>query len=287
MFGNVIPLKEALNEDDKAVFNAYYCSLCRQIGTKSHIARLGLSYDMTFLAILVDAIADTEPNWQKERRCILHPMKKMNLPKNSPGLNYSADMSVLLIKAKFDDDARDDKSFLKRLISILISERKVSDKEKNITFINENLKKLAEIERDDIQDPDIAADFFAVLCSEMFSSSVPDERVKNIMGWLGYNIGRWTYLLDAFCDIEKDIKNGSYNPYKNKNISDDEVEENLYYTLSQAAGAFDLLPIKRYKSILENIIYQGLAARQSAVFHPEERKVVNESLRGTGCKSQR
>lgn len=286
MFGNVIPLKCALTKEDMEIFNSYYCGLCREIGNRNQAARLGLSYDMTFLAILIDSLSSQEIEFEPGKKCILHPLKKLDMPFKSQGLRFAADVSVLLIKAKFDDDARDDGNFFKRLLSDIISDKKLFQKEPVREVIQTQLRKLDDIEKNDICDTDISSDCFAVLCSELFKIAFDDERVKNITGWLGYNLGRWIYLLDAWEDLEGDTKKGRYNPYKGLGITKEENEEQLYYTLSQVGAAFDLLPVVRYRTLLENIIYMGLAARQRAVFHPEERKKKNESVRSVGRKSE-
>ena len=286
MFGNVVPQRCTLSTEGVALFDSYYCGLCREIGKHNQLARLGLSYDMTFLAILLDAISDEEIKTHSCRRCVLHPFKSIDMPWGSSGIRYAARVSVLLIKAKLDDDARDDRSLLKRIASDLIKDKASCENSEIKTVIEKQLLKLDEIEKEDNRDVDASSDSFAVLCSELFKLPVYDEKLKNIIGWLGYNIGRWIYLLDAWEDLESDVKKGSYNPYKGKESLKEETEEQLYYTLSQVGAAFDLLPVKRYKEVLENIIYLGLGARQRAVFHPEERKKNNESVRGVGCKSK-
>ena len=66
--------------------------------------------------------------------------------------------------------------------------------------------------------------------------------------------------MDAFCDLQIDIKTGSYNVLKNK--PKDEIKEfvqaQIYFSINEASKAFELLDIKKYKSILGNVIYLGL-----------------------------
>jgi len=168
MFGNVIPLRCALTKEDIEIFDSYYCGLCREIGKRNQTARLGLSYDMTFLAILIDSLSCKEIEFEQVRRCILHPLKKQKIPCKSLGLLYAADVSVLLIKAKLDDDARDDGNFFKRLLSVAISDKMLFDKGQIKEAISIQLGKLDDIEKNDIRDADISSDCFAVLCSELF-----------------------------------------------------------------------------------------------------------------------
>ena len=95
---------------------------------------------------------------------------------------------------------------------------------------------------------------FGRLLAELFS---PDGQENRALYEFGYNIGRWIYVIDAIDDFEKDNKKGRYNPFSS---ADDikEQEEAVWYNLSVAAAAYELLPIKRNKQILDNIVYIGL-----------------------------
>lgn len=274
MFGNVAPALDALSEQDKALFRGYYCSLCREIGRRSQPARLGLSYDMTFLAILLCSLDNSETDFDGRSRCALHPFKAAPRAVRSKGLSYAADMSVLLIKAKLADDAADEKNPLFRTAASIIRSDSVCGRTREREIIASQLAALAKIEKENVKDPDAAADCFAVLCAKLFSPDFTDEKEREALYWLGYNIGRWVYLLDAYEDLEHDLKKGCYNPFAEgksaaefKSAHSAEIEEMLYFTLSSAAAAFDLLPVRRYKALLENIIYIGLNARQNYVLH--------------------
>ena len=280
MFGYVTPAFEALSSEDKTIFRGYYCALCREIGKRSQPARAGLSYDMTFLAILLDAIADEEPAFSSEIRCALHPFRKMPLAQTSRALAYSADMSVMLIKAKLADDAQDEKNPLYSAAGAIIRDR-ISESGRERELISEKLAALAEIEKKNLRDPDLAADCFASLCGGMFAAEFLSERVREAIYWLGYNIGRWVYLTDAYADLGHDIKKNSYNPFADGSSAEAirgkigaQTEELLYFTLSEAAAAFDLLPVRRFRTLLENIFYIGLPSRQELAMHGKERKRV-------------
>ncbi len=282
MFGNVAPAPDALSEQDKRVFRGYYCSLCREIGSRSQPARLGLSYDMTFLAILLCSLDNSGTDFDGMSRCLLHPFKTAPKAVSSKGLSYAADMSVLLIKAKLADDASDEKNPFFRAAASVIHDSSVTGYTAEREAIASQLAALADIERQNIHDQDMAADCFAVLCAKLFSPEFVGEKEREALYWLGYNIGRWVYIIDAYEDLAHDLKKGCYNPFagegsceKFKSEQGSQVEETLYFTLASAAAAFDLLPISRYKSLLENIIYIGLSARQNYVLHgPRKEKRV-------------
>ena len=42
------------------------------------------------------------------------------------------------------------------------------------------------------------------------------KNTKRVLSSIGYLAGKWVYLIDAFDDLEDDIKNHSYNPFINK-----------------------------------------------------------------------
>ena len=66
-------------------------------------------------------------------------------------------------------------------------------------------------------------------------------------------------LLDAACDYQQDKKKGSYNVLNYiKGDLKEYVSSQLYIAINEAAKAFELLNIKKHKSILGNIIYLGL-----------------------------
>jgi hypothetical protein len=104
-----------------------------------------------------------------------------------------------------------------------------------------------------------------------FEPLCADENTNKILRWIGYNLGKWIYILDAFDDIEKDIESGSYNPlieqfkYEKgetlccfKDRIRERVEFNLTYSLNQISKSFELMKIKGNSGILENIIYMGM-----------------------------
>ena len=59
MFGFVMADGKELSQQEKDRYGAVYCGICRRIRLQSgHVARLGLSYDMAFLALLLMSLLD-------------------------------------------------------------------------------------------------------------------------------------------------------------------------------------------------------------------------------------
>ena len=76
MFGYVTASLRELTKEEQARYNAVYCGICRRIRMQSgNVARLGLSYDMAFLALLLMSLYEPEEEGG-ESACHLHPVKK-------------------------------------------------------------------------------------------------------------------------------------------------------------------------------------------------------------------
>ena len=107
---------------------------------------------------------------------------------------------------------------------------------------------------------DEAADPTAKVMQQLLSLCSEDEMQKRVLDRLGYCLGRYIYLLDAAVDLPEDTKKGGYNVLKNVDDAEikDRITKQLYFCANEAARAFELLDIKKYKTILGNIIYLGL-----------------------------
>lgn len=129
MFGYVNVYQDELKVWQYKRFRAYYCGLCRAIGRLgSQAARLGLSYDMTFLAILLSAL-DPAPSETEQKACAAHPFHKRENVVRDAAVDYAAHMSILLMYLKFYDDWKDDKSIKALLLMGLY--RRLSGRRKN------------------------------------------------------------------------------------------------------------------------------------------------------------
>ena len=61
MFGYVIPNQAALSPEAQARYRTAYCGLCRRIGALHGLrGRLTLSYDLTFLNLLLSSLYEGE-----------------------------------------------------------------------------------------------------------------------------------------------------------------------------------------------------------------------------------
>ena len=197
MFGHIQANLNDLSPEEKTRYQGAYCGLCHTIGSRhAFLARLGLSYDLTFLSLLLSSLY--EPDEQcKNCRCIIHPCKKRNSV-SSCCTEYAADMTIALTYYKCLDDWKDDKNLLRLGYAKLLerSYRKVKSQwPRQCKAIETELDVLSRIEQGKSSAPDAAANSFGRLMAELFV--LHDDNWENCLRSLGYGLGRYIYFADG------------------------------------------------------------------------------------------
>lgn len=267
MFGYVLPFKPELKIKEYQIFKAYYCSVCKSIGDKSIISRFALTYDMTFLSLLLSSIYEDEEILRK--RFCFYKMKNVVFAEPNLFIKYAADMNIILWNRKLVDNYLDTKNIIYILLSDMLKSKQYTDiVYEKIQKIDKHLNELRKLERLKCNSIDEVGHCFANITAEIFS--IYDDKYNKILRQFGYNIGKWIYTIDAFDDIEKDIKNNNYNPciykfnYKGNSPREfkmsirENIEFTLFKCLNEISKAFELLELKRNRGIIENIVYIGL-----------------------------
>jgi len=303
MFGYIFPDKPELKVKEYELFKAYYCGLCKSIGSQcGQLERFILNYDSSFLGLFLSSFKSS-PEVIEFEGCIVNPLKKKPVVKESDALNYAADMNVILAYYKLKDDYEDDRSKKAlALMGVFHSAFKNASRRnpQKAEVIQKWLKTLSEIESRGTSSIDEASEPFAKLTEEIFlyEPLCTSQDVEKILRWFGYNIGKWIYLIDAYDDIEKDIEHKNFNPILNEFCYNNEkVEEfkerivgninfTLTYTLSQVGKAFELLDIVKNKEILRNIIYGGMYNKTLQIIGKRSCGRNERSLRGAGPKAR-
>jgi len=277
MFGYITPDKPDLRIWEFEVFRGYYCGVCKAMAKRAgNRGRIVLTYDCAFLALLIDSLK-REPIPGKKRRCLVHPLKKRYIVNSTSAVEYASDINILLAYYNLKDKWQDEKNLLGPAGMAVLKKgyKRVRKRYPELVEgIEEELKNLHELERKNCESIDEVSEPFARIMQKVFLNSGENDSKSKVLGWVGYNLGKWIYLLDAFDDIEDNIKNGSYNPlvvqYKyNENESAESFRERireetefvLVYSLSELEKAYSLLDIQKNKSILDNIIYRGLLVK--------------------------
>jgi hypothetical protein len=295
MFGYVLPEKPELKIREYELFRAYYCGVCKSIGSRhGNIQRLTLNYDSTFLALLLSSLAGEKTDLSRER-CIAHPLSKRIVVRNSSEVEYASDINVILAYYNFKDKWIDDRSAAAcaALVVLKHSFNKIRKRyAEKCDIIESKLKKLDKLEKGKCDSMDRAAEPFAKLMEEIvaYKPVCADESTEKILRWFGYNLGKWIYILDAFDDLEENIRNKKYNPliyqynYAGGCVNEfkDEIRQrvqfNLTYALSQLTKAYELLRLDINSNLIENIIYMGMLRKTEIILGIGSCRKVEESI---------
>ena len=298
MFGYVRPALERLDQERRDAYQSAYCGLCHALG-KRHgpLARLTLQYDFTFLAILLTA---GEGEGERVcRRCPADPFRKPRACLAGRQMDAAADQSVILTWHKLSDDVDDHGFFtglpyrFARRLFWRAYRRAAGAQPDFDAQTRKGLIRLRALEEAGSPELDRAADAFANILA-CAAQAVPKEGERRALTQLLYHLGRWVYLMDAWDDLDEDKKKGRYNPldarFRGQARENREyLEATVTHSLRLAGSSASLLELGRWTPVVENVLYLGLPAVQSAVldgrwkemrkgrWKPHER-----SLRGAG-----
>lgn len=280
MRGYVTIDKPELKVREYDLYTAYYCGVCKSIGRRySQVPRLALTYDAAFMAALFGSIG-SEGKEVKRFRCPVHPSVERAFC-SGEAVDYAADMMLILAYGKLDDDVRDEGSLPAAILKGLCSGtyRKLKSAYPEITSVmEEELKQLSALEKEESGSLDDTAETFGRIMEAVFGGFT-EGRNGFVLGRLGFHLGRWLYLIDAFDDLEEDIKGGRPNPLvyrfkynKEENNPDsfrDEISEHmeilLYDALGQVSMAVDLLEINKNEGLIKNIVLLGMRKKTDEV----------------------
>ena len=288
MFGYVRLHKPTITMGEYEQYRGVYCTLCRRLGKRYGLgARMTLSYDMTFLALLHAALETDGPDFCAGR-CSFNPTKKCLKCQNTVATDLAADLGTLLAYYKLRDTLADEK-FLKKLgaacvYPILAAYRRRAatrrpDADREIAAM---MAAQAQAEAVHTSSIDRAAEPFAKLLAYMATLVAQDNKQRVVLERFGYCLGRWVYLIDAVDDLADDLAGGQYNPYAlAKDLRADDADGikacreyaalTLNACLAECVAAYNLLDIRRFDGILRNILEEGMPAAQRRVILGEDK----------------
>ena len=275
MFGYVKPVVTDLLVREHEFYKATYCGICRSM--KKHTGALSnvtLSYDSVFLALVRMAyIPDLECHTEL-RRCIAHPAKRRPMLVENEAIEYTARAFAILTHYKLLDDISDEKLIKRAAVSLArpitshaVSLADLSDLE---AIVADRLARITELERAKCPSIDEPATLFGELLGEIFSYGY-DGEARLVSYECGLHLGKFIYAADAAEDYDKDVKNGSYNPYViqygGAPLTDENkqsIKTGLILECSRIEAAVNLMPFERkatIENIIKNVIYLGLIKR--------------------------
>ncbi|AWY98640.1 MAG: DUF5685 family protein [Blautia sp.] len=282
MFGYIMTDKPELKVKEFYRYKGYYCGLChalrREYGFRG---RMTLTYDMTFLVLFLTSLYEPETR-ELQEHCPIHPVKKIPMLQNEIS-EYGAKMNILLTYFKFEDDWKDDKS-LQGAAGMRLFRKKTEkicrEYKRQAHAVQKQLKILSAYEEKQEENLDLVAGAFGCLMAELFvyRQDIWEEDLRKF----GFYLGKFIYILDAYDDLEEDLKTGSYNPLKTlkKQCEDLEtyeqrVKEILLMMMAEATAVFEKLPCLLDAEILRNILYSGVWSKYNKIQKERQEKREN------------
>lgn len=260
MFGYVTASLKELDKEAEKRYGAVYCGICRRIRIQSgNVARLGLSYDMAFLAILLTSLYEPEET-SGQKACVLHSIRKRPWIDNK-FVRYAADMNVVLGYYNCLDDWEDDGKYSAKLLAGQFGKhlKEIEARyPRQCRAVEDCIRQLSALEKAGCANPDEPASCFGQLMGELLTYE--EDLWAEHLRQMGFYLGRFIYLLDAALDYEKDVKKGKYNPYFAMGTGKDWArwEEYLVLTMGRCTAHFEKLPLVQDKPLLDNILYSGV-----------------------------
>lgn len=279
MFGYITVNRSELKVKESAAYDAYYCGLCHALhGRHGRAGQLTLTYDMTFLVILLNGVYE-HPLHEKTGRCLVHPMKQHTERRNDFS-SYCADMNVLLAYYNLLDDWQDERRISRYAAAQLLSKQYEAIKAKyprQHKAVVDYMKALARCEKKHSDNVEEAACLTGKMLAEVFVCR--EDAWSSDLRQMGFFLGKFIYLMDAYEDVEKDEKSGNYNPLikmKDDENFDSECQSMLMMQMAECCKAFERLPIIQDVGILRNILYSGVWAKFASVYNKRNKAGENE-----------
>ena len=260
MFGYVMANGQELNKEQRKRYGAVYCGICRNIReSASNPARLGLSYDMAFLALLLMSLYEPEET-TGPNACCLHPITKRPWVDNGY-VRYAADMNVVLAYYNCCDDYADEGKPSAKHMAKVFEKTLPALREKyprQCAAVEESLAKLSQLEKENCPNPDEPANCFGALMGELLVYR--EDLWAPTLRQLGMALGRYIYLADAAVDYRRDKRKNQYNPFIAMGSGEDrdKWEQYLVLAMGKCTEHFERLPLVQDKKLLDNILYSGV-----------------------------
>ncbi len=263
MFGYIQIDERELSDQETKLYDAYYCGLCQCLKKDFGIrGQLLVNYDMTFLTVLLSGLYRFHQR-SAEFICPVHPGKKKTAVVND-ATRYTAAMSVLLSYHNIQEETATDKSYSKLMILRLLEkdyQRVAKDYPRQHNALLKYVRQRSEFESNREQNMDAIAGLTGDMLGEIYAWR--DDDYSDELRYLGYHIGKFIYLMDAYSDLEKDSKKKEYNPFNNmdmENPKDTETISRLILNslISECLRSYERLSSHSYGSIIRNILYYGV-----------------------------
>lgn len=275
MFGYIRTDTPYLYIKDQTLYKAMYCGVCKGIAAAcGQCARMGLTYDVTFLSVILHNIAGIDVKIEKQH-CLTHCVRSRLMACADDMTKKLGALNTALVYYKYTDDIMDgDKGRGKRLWFAAGHKRVARDYPEIERIVKDNLAAQQETEKTGTDSLDRAADASANMMAELSDYLLEDKKTAYTHN-LFYAIGKWIYLIDALDDYDKDKKKGSYNPFvlafpfedkcelmKRKKEEVEFIFHSLFFDIRENLSK---IQFRFNRDLSDNILLRGLPAETKRV----------------------
>ena len=304
MFGYVRADTPYLYIKDQTLYQAAYCGVCKGIGLScGTLARMGLSYDVTFFSVLLHNISGEDLEIENSR-CLAHCIgRKRKMAKADEMAKTLGALNTILAYLKYDDDVQDEKKGRgKRLWFKKGFSRAKREYPELFKIVTGDLARQKEAEKDGGTDSvDFASDATALMLADVSDYILKDKATLCTRN-LFYAVGKWIYLIDALDDYDKDVKSGAYNVFykafgeksggellKNHGGDVDYIFNSLFYDVRENTAG-----IRFYfnRDLTDNVLLRGLPAKTKEIkckliAAAEKKAEKNAAKKNAACEKKR
>ncbi len=288
MFGYVRYDLPNLYIKDLMLYKAMYCGLCKSIGEAcGQMARVGLTYDVTFLSVLLHNMTGTDIKVEKQN-CFEHAIRKRPIAVVDELTKELGALNTMLAYYKLTDDIEDGDKGRGRRIWFQKGFKRAKKRYPELAqIVDTYLREQAQAEKNKTASPDMAADPTANMLQDL-SDHFLKERASEATRGLFYGLGKWVYLIDALDDYDKDKKKGSYNPFvcaygqeSKKRLMEQNGEEiaflfdTLFYSLRENLSG---VTFSFNRDLTDNVILRGLPNETMRVMKGEKGKKMQSKI---------
>ncbi len=223
MFGTLRPALCRLPTKDRQAYRRAYCGTCKALGDYGLLARPLLSYDIVFLAALVESTRQDASETSTCRCPLLPILQKPIIAPSSVSVRVAAAVQVILASAWFDDQVLDGNPTYRPARSL--AQSKANKAHEELALLRIPLSRAlglgirqSEVEARSKDIRQLAAPTSDILIEFLVSipnlpNSMPmSEESQAALARLGGALGLAIYAVDALEDLEGDVQRGRFNP---------------------------------------------------------------------------
>lgn len=252
MFGTLRPALCRLPREDRQAYRRAYCGTCKALGDGyGQLARPLLSYDMVFLAAVVEATRGDASNTSSCRCPMLPVLQKPVIDPASPSVRIAAAAQVILASAWFDDQVSDGSAAYRPARAL--ARPKAAKAHQDLAALGLNLDaarnigmRQSQLETRTRNVRELAGPTSEVLASlmsqipDMADSVSLDENAREALVQLGHGLGLAIYAVDALEDLRDDVERARFNPCIDESTRvNPAAVANTSETLREALAAID------------------------------------------------